>query len=652
MAGGGWLGAEKLAEAAGVTRRSATRILQRGHLNGVSIETRQAFGRGGRSGLSYQVSLASVEAALNGRQTGAEEPALEFRANAANQDQVIGARLAAIRPVLELPEKSSVRRQATADAADRMGVTVRTVERWLADYERSGIAALGRRKPSNAGKPRIHVSQAFDRLFREAGHSDDALAELGRVMEANLKGLWASRAEAAGWGEVRRLAEFLLLEACEAQGVALPPAAFTLSRRQVERFAQFRIVNVMRNDRKRFDDNKPRIRRDWTGLAPMERVVADVHPIDVVVTRADGSPAWPKLIGFMDAGTGRLFHHLVLLPPGEGIRQEHVTEAFLAMVAHPEWGFPRGLYLDNGSEFAHLTKLKAALELINEPDARTVIFARPYNASAKPIESLFGRLERYVFSQLPGYAGGNRMAKKTQNVGKATQPYPGSWDGFCRQVDALILGFNARPVGGQWKGKAPLDWLADKAAEGWRPAVIDPLAIDSLFSDRETRRVEKGGVVNFRGQRWTHPAMAALPARTVVEIAVPWRRGEAPLFMTPGLGWAYLSPELVLPAEWTQGAEESGRRQRAHGRHVRGLAKAAPGLDPAAVAGRLAERARTVALPPPDLAIDPGAQLADLAAAKAALPAPPDPMTAQEADRARRDRETARLLRLQEKLSA
>lgn len=617
------------------------------------MAVRRAYGRGGKSGLSYQVSRSSLsealERSLNDRFEAFESVELEPRRNAANQDARIGSRLDLVLEVLRHPERSPARAAAVEASAARAGVSVRTVERWTADYQRSGIAGLGRRKPSNAGRRRVHVSQPFDRAFRAAGYPEAELARLGEAVEANLKGLWASRAEIAGWAHVCRMAEFLLLEACEAAGFDLPPAALRLSRRHVERFSEFRIVNVMRNDRKRFDDDKPRIRRDWTGLAPMARVVADVHPIDVIVTRADGTPAWPKLIGFMDAGTGRLFHHLVLLPKGEGIRQEHVTEAFLAMVAHPEWGFPRGLYLDNGSEFAHLVKLKPALELINEGKARTVIFAQPYNASAKPIENLFGRLERYVFSQLDGYAGGNRMAKKTQNVGKATQPYRGSWEAFCRQVDNMIRGFNDQPVGGQWKGRSPQAWLAEKIAAGWRPAVIDPLALDSLFSDRETRRVERGGVVKIGGERWTHPTLATIPARTVIQLAMPWRRGEAPLFQAPGEGWAYLSREIALPAEWTEGAQESRLRQCGHAKRIGKMAKVAPSLDAAILNERMAERSRRVALPRPGAAIDAGSQLSELAAAKA-LPKP-TPVAPPDDGLTDFQRRTARLLRTEQKVA-
>ena len=68
-----------------------------------------------------------------------------------------------------------------------------------------------------------------------------------------------------------------------------------------------RVVNQRRNDRKAYADAQPRIRRDWTQLAPMERVIADVKHLDVIVRLDDGSTAWPKIVAFMDAGTGRLF---------------------------------------------------------------------------------------------------------------------------------------------------------------------------------------------------------------------------------------------------------------------------------------------------------------------------------------------------------
>ncbi|MFN9926996.1 MAG: hypothetical protein ACK53I_08670 [Phenylobacterium sp.] len=417
-----------------------------------------------------------------------------------------------------------------------------------------------------------------------------------------------------------------------------------MSRRRVEAFAPFRIVNQRRNDRKAFDDAKPRIRRDWTGLATMERVVGDVKHLDVIVRRPDGTLAWPKIVAFLDAGTNRIFVHPVLLDQGEGVRQEHVIEAFLAMVCDPDWGFPRGLYLDNGAEFAALTKIQGALGAINEPGARTIIFAQPYNASAKPIESMFARLDRYVFSLLPGYAGPDRMAKKTQRVGKAPEAFPGDWDEFCSVVIGLIADHNSRPIGGLWRDRSPRDWFDAKRSEGWRPATVDPVALDAAFCDHDSRRIDRG-ILKIRGQRFHHPDSSALPGRTAVDIALPWRRDTYPLARIPGGPWVRLLPDVPFPARWIEGARETGRRQKAQSRSVAQLSREAPKLDPIEI--KLRSVARATTLPPsgkPSHGLDLCAQAEHLADALRAPP-PSDPVSARERKRLREMELTERLER-------
>lgn len=62
----------------------------------------------------------------------------------------------------------------------------------------------------------------------------------------------------------------------------------------------------MANDAKRFDDMKPRIRRDNARFEPMRQVVVDVKPLDCVMLRPNGTEAYPKLIAFQDTGTMRV----------------------------------------------------------------------------------------------------------------------------------------------------------------------------------------------------------------------------------------------------------------------------------------------------------------------------------------------------------
>ena len=566
-------------------------------------------------------------------------------APAAAQEERIEQRFTAIAPTLLHPRGSAGRAQALHTAAANGEHELRTLQRWLARYEACGIGGLANIRPRNAGRRRVSVSRAFDRAALHAQLDAGQLDEIGEELDRSLKGLWASRAERAGWREIRRLAEMLLTEACEARAIALPREAIRLSRRRVESFASFRVVNQRRNDRKAFDDAKPRIRRDWTSLAPMERVVADVKHLDVIVRRADGTLAWPKIVAFLDAGTNRVFVHPVLLDQGEGVRQEHVIEAFLAMVCDPDWGFPKGLYLDNGVEFAALTKIQGALGAINELGARTIIFAQPYNASAKPIESMFARLDRYVFSLLPGYAGPNRMAKKTQRVGKAPEAFDGAWDEFCAVVTGLIVDHNTRPVGGLWRDRSPRDWLEAKRADGWRPVGVDPVVLDAAFCDHDSRRVDRG-VLKISGRRYRHTLVSALPGRTVVDIALPWRRGANPLAHVLGKRWVRLTPDIPYPAQWSEGARETGRRQKAQARYVAQLAREAPPLDPIQI--KLRAAAKTIIQRPADTPIrglDLGAQVQQLA--NALRTEPPSPTEEPPAHERRRLREMALTERLE-----
>jgi hypothetical protein len=257
---------------------------------------------------------------------------------------------------------------------------------------------------------------------------------------------------------------------------------------------------------------------------------------------------------------------------------------------------------------------------------------------------MFARLDRYVFSLLPGYAGPDRMAKKTQRVGKAPEAYPGDWEEFCTTVKNLIAAHNQQPIGGAWQDRSPAAWLEAKRQDGWRPATVDPVALDAAFCDHDSRRIDRG-ILKIRGTRFHHPAVSALPGRTALDIALPWRRGAAPLARVPGVGWVRLNPDPLFAAQWLEGARESDRRQKAQRHYVAGLSRQAPKLDPVALKIRAAaqpslDRAPRQARPTLDL----GAQAGELATAlRRPPPAKADGLSAAERRRRREMAVTERL---------
>ena len=436
------------------------------------------------------------------------------------------------------------------------------------ELEQSGgdVNALAHKRPDNAGDRRVWVSRPFDKAYLAAGYPAEQLPQLGEEIDHLLRRSWTSRAQRAGWHMVRFYALTIFRKELIAKGIELPAEVITVSQRKVMQDQYYRMVDIRANDRKRYDDMKPRIRRDNTKFAPMEQIVMDVKPLDCIVRRPDGTTSWPKMIGFMDTGTHRIFRHFVLLPAGEGIRQEHVADAFLRMVADPEWGFPQQLYRDNGSEFFILDKVRDALALINAPGARTIINAKPYSGASKPIESKFATLDRFVFSQIEGWAGGKRMNKKTQTLGKPPKPYSGSYDEFVQEANDWIEIFEHQPIrSGPFKGQSPQGCFAKHVENGWRPMMVDTLALDAAFCTRVTRRTDRG-TIGIDGVRYNHPE---LPNSREITIALPWRRDALPLALLPDFGWVMLSPEMdFLPGD-ISGAIESSRMQQRSDRATR-----------------------------------------------------------------------------------
>ena len=642
-----WLDADGLAGALGISRRGATKVLTRAHAGhpwrGHQLEVRTVHGRGGRAGLAYEVSLSSLSEALP-EAAAPPLPVLREPRIGANNTAAMARRQAAILPIVAHADGTPERVAALA-AAVKAGVGAeRSLRRWAKDYDAEGLAGVDNRRPVTAGQARIVVSRAFDRAFLAAGYTDAQLARVGEAVDPAVKGLWIGPGGNAGWQAVARDAGFLVWEACETQGCPMPLRAAVLTRRTVERWRHLTIVNQRRNDRKAYDDAKPRIRRSHAHRLPMEEIVADVKPLDIIVMRPDGTTAWPRAVGFHDSGTGRLFLHLVLCAKGEGVRQEHIIEAFLAMVADAEWGFPRTLYFDNGSEMAALSKMKPCLELINEPGARTIIKAKPYNASAKPVESAFARLDRLVTCVFPGYAGRDRMTKKTQTVGRPPKPYPHDFERFTVEYLAAVADLNATPfLSGERKGRSAAEIFAQRCADGWAPVTVDPLALDAAFCDR-TEAMIRGGAVSIKGVRYLHPQLVG-SGRRKVQVALPWRRDRRPLFNT-GAGWAYLAADDMFPSHWTEGAQESGRRQRAQDRAVARLGAGVRELDVTDLRSRRAALQAAPKIVRAAGALDLGQEPTTLGAAtEAATLELLDEVSEAERLRRVRERETARLLR-------
>lgn len=538
----------QFAELAGITERAARDAMALcaagGHWRGNhQLEIVAVHGRkGGRSGVSYRVTRASVEAVLRDRQAQASIKTAGCSGEMPDRYEVI-------RPIFAHQVGSPERRQAIRTVAASNGLTVRCIEKWIAAYERKGLLGLTRKARADRGTKRVLISREWDRAT--AGIiADAARADIAAQLQRKVRSLWAGL-PVSSWSLVARSATAHLVHATRAAGLDLSNAELLkiceVPRRFVEAEREYRKLAIRDHDAKAFADHElPRVRRTRAGLRPMEVVIGDVHHLDILFRRDDGSTCTPKLIGWLDAATNRIFGTVVFVEPGQGIRQVDVVRSFIDMTQHPEWGMPASLYLDNGTEFKKLGFVDDAMKLADLPQAQgfrigfvedhpevlgaisggprgrrsMIINALPYNAASKPVESIFGLLERGPFALIPGWIGGNRMASKTKNVGQAPTPFPGGHEEFASAVRTALDYYHSTRQSGHLGGRSPNEAFRTHVEHGWKRIDIEREALETVFATIETRIVRQSAV-EIRGVRYSGGPLLTLPAGTKVEIRIP-----------------------------------------------------------------------------------------------------------------------------------
>lgn len=612
-----------LASLLGITDRAIelaiTRACNRGDMKwrGATLVVREVHGRGGRSGTSYQVSVDSLPADLQECLKTLRSPA-EGRLNHGTRAQIERDWLhAVIAPALTHPKGSAERAAAVREIAgrrhmrpdgERKTFSERSILRRLKDYEEAGgLGGLGRTKRRDAGTARVFVTRAWDAAVP---FDETSKERIGRDLRQYIRGL-VQAGEAPS--NIRLLAARKLTNLTVAAGFSpdqvVRERICHIPKGHVDREAIHRKVRIFDADRKAHEDAKPRIRRTRSGLFPMDVVVGDVHPIDILIRRDDGSTITPKAIAWLDLATNRVWLDPLLLEKGDGIRNADVIASFARMVR--AWGAPRALYLDNGSEYNWAEFVDDALKLIDREGRRTlgtiapwaertsnIIRAKPYNAAAKPIEGIFSVLERTVFHTIPGWIGGDRMKKKTANVGRDPDPYPGAFDDLREEITRALALYEIRPQRGALAGKSPITVWNEAIAAGWGATAVDQKALLIAFSDAKEKTVSQG-TITHKGRRYTCRELLAFHGDKVTALipkygewsAIPLkdRNGTIIGFAEEDRPFALLDPE---------GAREAERRSTEKKRAIRDLRRSVPAVDPRVERAALVSDLPAIAPPP------------------------------------------------------
>lgn len=200
--------------------------------------------------------------------------------------------------------------------------------------------------------------------------------------------------------------------------------------------------------------------------------------------------------------------------------------------------------------------IRSGLDQLRSENIATIINAKPYSAASKPIESKFAVLDRFIFSQMDGWAGGDRLRKKTASLGQLTVPYPASFEDFAREADERLTVFETIRIGsGPFANKSPRELFSEHITGGWRPLLVSSNRVNAAFCTRQTRRVSRG-YLKICGNEYRHPDLVNGQRLT---IAIPWRRASTPLALLPDVGWQRLQQARAFGPCDRAGARESSR---------------------------------------------------------------------------------------------
>ena len=209
-----------------------------------------------------------------------------------------------------------------------------------------------------------------------------------------------------------------------------------------------------------------------------------------------------------------------------------------------------------------------------------IVKAQPYNAAAKAIEGLFGVLEAGPFSMLPGWIGGNRMRKKTANVGREPDVYPGGEEEFRRSLATALEWYETNPQQGTLNGLSPREAFTRFVDDGWQRMDADPDALRAVFAHSESRLVRQGSIT-VGSRTYTSRELQGLPAETRVEVRIPLTGGRERLAVLDRHRKFLCVAEIDRPYDAldAEGAIEAGRRRQANREAIEDLRRQTHPVD-------------------------------------------------------------------------
>lgn len=598
-----YISTEQLAEVANISVRKARAALSaiaqgtRREWRGAALKVKTVKGRGGNSGLSYQVRVSSLPTALQEAVKPSPNPvqlALPFpRDGADKQGREHDWWHFRLSSILAHPKGSTARGAAVRALVGKIEldwnsrpVTLSrsTIMHKVAQLE-AGQSA-GRKGRADAGKAKVIISRLWDSATAGRIAEDDR----GKIAHNTLRELRGTiKAGATQSRSLQHVRAFLMLQT-RAHGVlpndpaelervcAIPPTLYWREKPVFHRVYQHK------HDRKASSDALPHIRRRMADT-PAAVYVLDVHHINVLVKQGD-KVGTVKMLGLLDMGTRRFTAEFIFFELSGGVRNIDNIEMLRRVFADPAWGVPELIYVDNGKEYAFARYLDDALKAgaraagNYHERASHIIKSLPFNAQAKAIENVHHQLNNHEIRHLQGFIDDDRFDPMRPALGKLPKPFEGGFDAFVARMRGLLEAYNWTPQPhGELRGDSPMSRFRSHVEKGWGAIVMDSTNFDAIFSEPHSREVRNHSV-QVGGRTWTCPELDGyLGSKVVVRIPVYHGFNELRLEDTKGAFLGIARPDRQFDYIDPRGAQTSAARKKATRAAIAAASRSVPDVD-------------------------------------------------------------------------
>jgi putative transposase len=260
--------------------------------------------------------------------------------------------------------------------ADGSGVCFRTLQRWVAQYRKSGLAALGRKSRRDRGERR-----AVSPTVRKA-----------------IEGLALESATLPMTSIYRQVHQF-------ARSVGEPLPSYWMVRDLVNKLPSG-LLTLAHRGAKVYGESFDLVHRREASM-PNAIWQADHAQLDILLLKEDGNAARPWLTIVIDDYSRAIAGYYLGFDPPSSLRTCLALRQGMSRKEHPHWhicGIPSVLYVDNGSDFTsnRLEQVAADLKI-------RLVFSIPGKPQGRGrVERFFRTINEMFLCDLEGYTGKGR----------------------------------------------------------------------------------------------------------------------------------------------------------------------------------------------------------------------------------------------------